>query len=1148
MAQVRKFKSGADLNSLKSQVDAAYQTASPEVQAKMQAIATNYQRYQAADPMRSRDAERLEADAYQRMLDIAAGGQGYSATNAGFARSNIFGYYDQDEVTNIGNEITKRTLSQPAKTTTTITTTGTSGSGGNYNFKWNRGLDTDYFGDDASLSQRATVFVDSLRRNLAEAVEAKEAGKLVRGVDKKTLGQFQAVLNALNSADFQTNTWQDPEVVDKQVTYLKRVAQRLKIPFSDFAQFFGEWCDDSNVFARKKALKDQGFSLNPTIQVGNTTLADILKDQGINVAIKGSDMFAYDKDWNLITSPISKIFDDQDNANTYGLGIFTDASGKLVVGDLDNFTAADNPWSQQVTDALNKIKTSRNAINKSYDFDDVYGYSDNDLVNQVYNQVGGSFNYADISAKFNGTDPVIVVAPTGKKIEFDRFGNVKNDAGLVYYYRDANGELKQVNSAAEVAQGLGTTYNYQGFAGETGDQVSNRTLTVNGDSTLTGDEDFGGDRTWWKHTWRGIASGAAVGAIGGGAGSLLGGIAGGVGSAIAYALSDNINEDPENWFNMMCDIITNPNGDDTSKYINMGYTQINNRDVINAFNGITNIVPFMAKLLREGDAKITPENRAKWRTIVLKYNQVVSESNAPVSNKQGGMIKKADKGEVLDFNGNPIKAPYMGHRDLKTEAKIDQKLKTEKEAAEAGEDITVYEERIRKPSKDLKTSDLIRLGAIAADVLSIPTAWVKGYGSAASALLGGASSIATLVADVTEDGLQFRDLTGFGANLVMSAAGAITGVSQIPKIAKSLVKYAPLCFSVWDGVTNGEQYAEAFKKLTSNEKMTVQDWKTLGYGLSLVAGLNRAGASAFKTKTIRNNAKLDELAKSNKNEMTLEFKDKNGKTISKKLSKADLDELAKKDNAADVDEFLKNKFGEKEGLTAIRNKRGPFGWFGKSKKNPYASQIEENRTINPNGDVAKGAMLSAAENSVYATGPRATQTLFGFAVNKIGKKRKLASDLDIATDNVAFSWLGPKSKGTAEQQKYIQAYDDFKNAPANSGGNTSGNTAPVNSNSFDERGKLNNNVYEKLATKFTTGSAVDPKNKNFRAAVNERIRDLRSKYPLFTEKQIRKKLYNKKSLDKMRADWNAAHPDNTFHKGGSLQRLQRLQAYKNNLK
>lgn len=74
MAQVRKFKSGADLTSLKAQVDAAYQTASPEVQAKMQAIATNYQRYQAADTMRDRDAERLEADAYQRMLDIAAGG------------------------------------------------------------------------------------------------------------------------------------------------------------------------------------------------------------------------------------------------------------------------------------------------------------------------------------------------------------------------------------------------------------------------------------------------------------------------------------------------------------------------------------------------------------------------------------------------------------------------------------------------------------------------------------------------------------------------------------------------------------------------------------------------------------------------------------------------------------------------------------------------------------------------------------------------------------------------------------------------------------------------------------------------------------------------------------------------------------------
>lgn len=1144
MAQVRKFKSGADLTSLKAQVDAAYQSASPEVQAKMQAIATNYQRYQAADTMRDRDAERLEADAYQRMLDIAAGGQGYSATNAGSATTNIFGYYDQNEITNIGNEITKRTLASQPQTTTTTTTTTTS-SGGNYNFKWNRGLDTEYFGDNASLSQRATVFVDSLRRNLTEALEAKEAGKVVRGIDKNTLGQCQAVLNALNSADFQTSSWQDPEAVDKQVTYLKKVSQRLKIPFSDFAQFFNEWCDDSSAFARKKALKDQGYTLNPSVQIGNTTLTDILKNQGINVAMKGSDMFAYDKDWNLITSPISKIFDDQDNTNTYGLGIFTDASGKLVVGDIDNFTAADNPWSQQVTDALNKIKTSRNAINKSYDFDNVYGYSENDLVNQVYSQIGGSFSYADISAKFNGNDPVIVVAPTGKKIEFDRFGNVKNAAELVYYYRDANGELKQAKSAAEVAQGLGTSYNYQGFAGETGDQVSNRTLTVNGDTTLTGDEDFAGDRTWWGHTWRGLVGGIAGGTLAGGH-PIIGGLTGLIGSQIAYATSDNINDDPQNWFNMMCDVITNPDGDDTTKYIHTGYSQVNNRDVLNAFKGMTNIVPLMAKLLKEGDATLTPETRAKWRTIILKYNQAVSESNAPTSNKKGGMIKKADKGEVLDFDGNPIKNPYTGHRDLKTEEKIDQKLKTEREAAEAGEDVRVYEENLRKPAKDLTASDFIRLGAMAADILSIPTAWVKGVGTGASAVLGGASSVATLVADVTEDGLQFSDLTGFGANLIMSAAGAITGVSQVPKIAKQIVKYSPILFSVWDGVANGDQYVQAFKKLTGNEKMTVQDWKTLGYGISLVAGLNRAGASAYKTRQIKNNAKLDDLAKKNGKDMTLEFEDKNGKKVSKKFTKDELEELGKKEKAADVDEFLKTKFAGEE-LSAIREKRGPFGWFGKSKKNPYAERIAQNQTFDEDGAVARGAMLLAGENSPYNYGTRPTQTWFGKTVNNLGAKAGLASDLDIATGNVRFGWFGPKSGGSKGRDANIQAYNDFEAAAAS----TTTGTPPPSNVLFTKKGKLQSKVSRELLKKLP---GYDPKKKatfnkaNFEKAVNKRIEYYQRMHKDWDDQRILQELSNPNVLKKMRASWNKKNPSYAFHKGGSLQKLQRLQAYKNSLK
>jgi len=117
---------------------------------------------------------------------------------------------------------------------------------------------------------------------------------------------------------------------------------------------------------------------------------------------------------------------------------------------------------------------------------------------------------------------------------------------------------------------------------------------------------------------------------------------------------------------------------------------------------------------------------------------------------------------------------------------------------------------------------------MAADVASIPAAWVAGYGSLVSAALGVGSSAATFVTDVAEDGFQFRDLGGLAVNLGLSLTNAITaGAGGIAKITKNLIKYGSLCYAAWGTMANGDKYAKILDKVNGGGTLTVEDWRLL---------------------------------------------------------------------------------------------------------------------------------------------------------------------------------------------------------------------------------------------------------------------------------------------------------------------------------
>ena len=96
--------------------------------------------------------------------------------------------------------------------------------------------------------------------------------------------------------------------------------------------------------------------------------------------------------------------------------------------------------------------------------------------------------------------------------------------------------------------------------------------------------------------------------------------------------------------------------------------------------------------------------------------------------------------------------------------------------------------------------DKWRLANAGADILSMISAYVPVYGTAASAITGVGSTFSNLGADIAEDGFQWSDLGNFGLSLGMDAMGLIPGLgsfSKVGKIVKTLKTVIPTALLIW---------------------------------------------------------------------------------------------------------------------------------------------------------------------------------------------------------------------------------------------------------------------------------------------------------------------------------------------------------------
>lgn len=158
----------------------------------------------------------------------------------------------------------------------------------------------------------------------------------------------------------------------------------------------------------------------------------------------------------------------------------------------------------------------------------------------------------------------------------------------------------------------------------------------------------------------------------------------------------------------------------------------------------------------------------------------------------------------------------------------------------------------KQEGSSFSTAENARIAATIADITSMGVAFVPGYGTAASAVLGLGSTATNFGADIA-DGQGLWNATknaGFGlAADVMGLIPGLGGVGKGVKIARNLMWAVPKMMQ-WvntaNGLANAGEIKNSIVKLASPSSMTVQDWQNVSQALQIMTGHGRSVATKVK--------------------------------------------------------------------------------------------------------------------------------------------------------------------------------------------------------------------------------------------------------------------------------------------------------------
>lgn len=249
---------------------------------------------------------------------------------------------------------------------------------------------------------------------------------------------------------------------------------------------------------------------------------------------------------------------------------------------------------------------------------------------------------------------------------------------------------------------------------------------------------------------------------------------------------------------------------DTGYYIVPGSENYDNWSYI-AYNPITRHYEEQSMLLNE---------ELKKKMAYAEYDR----RNKDVQKHQlGGLLKYTEEYQK--------KAQKEAEKQQRIDQKVEETGKT-REQVEAAE---------RRPMEEgFSTIDKVRLGTAAADAISAAAAFIPGYGTVASGVLGIGSTLTNIGADIADESMSGWDVAGNALyGLGMDVVGLIPGMgatgkaAKIVRVLKPVSKLATKTLQAY-GMMHS---ADAFNKLMSNPSdMSADDWRNLVTGLQAISG------------------------------------------------------------------------------------------------------------------------------------------------------------------------------------------------------------------------------------------------------------------------------------------------------------------------
>lgn len=326
--------------------------------------------------------------------------------------------------------------------------------------------------------------------------------------------------------------------------------------------------------------------------------------------------------------------------------------------------------------------------------------------------------------------------------------------------------------------------------------------------------------------------------------------------------------------------------------------------------------------------KLDARNNTKWW----------GEDFDKVSDSAGNTIYKAKKSKDAEGKYLYVYIDKQGHvyeyRDLPYDVKYKQIQKAsigtkldltpqqkQQEAAKQQQAIlnnpNTPEEQKRKIVGNQKAKwdgvAKARAVAAAADIFSMLSAFGVGIGTVGSATAGLTSTGLNAIADGMDDSVSLGDTIGnaamgVGLDLVGLIPGLGTG-AKATKIAKTVSKIAPTALTIL-AASNAldEESRKSWSKISSPSSMTVQDWRNIANGLSVIAGGHRAIKGHLQANAIK------KATNTNKFRIT----SKSGKQL--ELSKDQLEQLQNAKTTEDANKLLSKWHPGEEVATKVSSK------------------------------------------------------------------------------------------------------------------------------------------------------------------------------------------------------------------------------------